>query len=111
MIAAACGFTALAAYKFTDQVEGVVRYSQLDTDGQGATFGDLYRDGKNISGVYNKFDSVYVGVNYYFVDHNAKIMFGYEQAKASQLMSALNGTVGTGKADADIFRLQAQVLF
>ena len=105
------GFTALAAYKFTDQVEGVVRYSQLDTDGQGATFGDLYRDGKNISGVYNKFDSVYVGVNYYFVDHNAKIMFGYEQAKASQLMSALNGTVGTGKADADIFRLQAQVLF
>jgi phosphate-selective porin len=105
------GFTALAAYKFTDQVEGVVRYSQLDTDGQGANFGDLYRDGKNISGVYNKFDSVYVGVNYYFVDHNAKIMFGYEQAKATQLMSALNGTVGTGKADADIFRLQAQVLF
>ena len=105
------GFTALAAYKFTDQVEGVVRYSQLDTDGQGASFGDLYRDGKNISGVYNKFDSIYVGVNYYFVDHNAKIMFGYEQAKANQLMSGLNGTVGTGKADADIFRLQAQVLF
>ena len=50
-------------------------------------------------------------MNYYFVDHNAKIMFGYEQAKANQLMTALNGTVGTGKADADIFRLQAQVLF
>ncbi|GBL24859.1 hypothetical protein EMGBS6_16440 [Opitutia bacterium] len=105
------GYTILAAYKFTDQVEGVVRYSQLDTDGQGATFGGLYRDGSNISGVYNKFDSVYVGVNYYFVDHNAKIMFGYENAKASQLMSGLGGTVGTGKADADIFRLQAQVLF
>ena len=108
------GFTALAAYKFTDQVEGVVRYSQLDTDGQGATFGDLYRDGKNISGVYNKFDSVYVGVNYYFVDHNAKIMFGYEKANASEGMSAA-GTTTTStdgrKADADIFRLQAQVLF
>ena len=105
------GYTLLAAYKLTDQIEGVVRYSQLDTDCQGANFGDLYRDGKNISGVYNKFDSYYVGVNYYFVDHNAKIMFGYENAKATQLMSALNGTVGTGKADADIFRLQAQVLF
>jgi hypothetical protein len=105
------GYTVLAAYKFTDQVEGVVRYSQLDTDGQGATYGGLYRDGSNISGVYNKFDSVYVGVNYYFVDHNAKIMFGYENAKASQLMSAIGGTVGTGKADADIFRVQAQVLF
>ena len=114
------GFTALAAYKFTDQVEGVVRYSQLDTDGQGASFGDLYRDAKNVGGFYNKFDSVYVGVNYYFVDHNAKIMFGYEKAKASQLLgsaasvtgtSVINGLVGTGKADADIFRLQAQVLF
>jgi hypothetical protein len=114
------GFTLLAAYKFTDQVEGVVRYSQLDTDGQGATFGGLYRDASNIASaapgvvgnVYNKFDSVYVGVNYYFVDHNAKIMFGYEKAKADGFMgAALAGTPGSGKADADIFRLQAQVLF
>jgi hypothetical protein len=105
------GYTLLAAYKFTEQVEGVVRYSQLDTDGQGATFGGLYRDGSNVTGVYNKFDSVYFGVNYYFVDHNAKIMLGYENAKASELMSGLGGTIGTGKANADIFRLQAQVLF
>jgi phosphate-selective porin len=105
------GYTILAAYKFTEQVEGVVRYSQLDTDGQGATFGGLYRDGSNVTGVYNKFDSVYIGVNYYFVDHNAKIMLGYEQAKASGLMTGLGATPGAGKADADIFRLQAQVLF
>jgi phosphate-selective porin len=105
------GYTILAAYKFTEQVEGVVRYSQLDTDGQGATFGGLYRDGSNVTGVYNKFDSVYIGVNYYFVDHNAKIMLGYEQAKASGLMTGLGVTPGAGKADADIFRLQAQVLF
>jgi phosphate-selective porin len=106
------GFTVLAAYKFTDQVEGVVRYSQLNTDGAGAQFGDLNRDASNLgTTVYNKFDSVYVGVNYYFVDHNAKIMLGYENAKASERLSALGGTIGSGKADADIFRLQAQVLF
>jgi phosphate-selective porin len=106
------GFTALAAYKFTDQVEGVVRYSQLDTDGQGASFGDLYRDAKNIgSGFYNKFDSVYVGVNYYFVDHNAKIRFGYEKANASEGMATAGAATDNRKADADIFRLQAQVLF
>jgi len=105
------GYTILAAYKFTEQVEGVVRYSQLDTDGAGATFGGLYRDGSNVAGVYNKFDSVYLGVNYYFVDHNAKIMLGYEQAKASGLMTGMGATPGAGKADADIFRLQAQVLF
>jgi phosphate-selective porin len=106
------GFTVLAAYKFTEQLEGVVRYSQLDTDGAGAQFGDLYRDGTNLgTSNYNKFDSVYLGVNYYFVDHNAKIMLGYEKAKASQLLSGFGGTIGTGKADADIFRVQAQVLF
>ncbi len=107
------GYTLLAAYKFTDQVEGVVRYSQLDTDGQGATFGGLYRDATNVAGVFNKFDSVYVGVNYYFVDHNAKIMFGYEKAKATERLTAdaLGGAITNAKADADIFRLQAQVLF
>ena len=106
------GFTALAAYKFTDQIEGVVRYSQLDTDGQGGTFGDLYRDAKNVgSGFYNKFDSVYVGVNYYFVDHNAKVMFGYEKANASEGMGTAGAVTDNRKADADIFRLQAQVLF
>ena len=106
------GYTALAAYKFTDQIEGVIRYSQLDTDGQGATFSGLYRDAAPFGSVYNKFESTYVGVNYYFVDHNAKIMLGYEKAKATELLSAIGGTNTTGgKADADIFRLQAQVLF
>jgi phosphate-selective porin len=116
------GYTALAAYKFTDQIEGVIRYSQLDTDGQGANFSGLYRDAAAFSSsvFYNKFDSIYYGVNYYFVDHNAKIMLGYENAKATERLgstssatgtSALGGVVGSGKADANIFRLQAQVLF
>jgi phosphate-selective porin len=117
------GYTAIVAYKFSDQIEGVVRYSQLDTDGAGAQFGELYRDASANSqygGYYNKFDSYYVGVNYYFVDHNAKIMLGYENANASERLgttaavsgaSTPGGKVGTGKASADIFRLQAQVLF
>jgi hypothetical protein len=116
------GYTAIVAYKFTDQVEGVVRYSKLDTDGAGAGFGGLYRDASNIldttvgtvttsTVVYNKFESTYVGVNYYFVDHNAKIMLGYENAKATGRMASMGATPGAGKADADIFRLQAQVLF
>lgn len=109
------GYTAIVAYKFNDQVEGVVRYSKLDTAGAGAAFGGLYRDASNIvdaaSSVYNKFESTYVGVNYYFVDHNAKIMLGYENAKATGYMTVMGGAVGAGKADADIFRLQAQVLF
>ena len=105
------GYTVLVAYKFTDQIEGVARYSELDTDGAGAGFQGLYRDASNFGDIYNKFQSYYAGVNYYFVDHNAKIMLGYENAKASGLMSALGATPNNGKASADIFRLQAQVLF
>jgi hypothetical protein len=102
------GYNALAAYKFTDQVEAVVRYSQLDTDKGGAAFNSLFSNSGS-SDVYNKFNSVYVGVNYYFVDHNASIMVGYEKAQASDIVTG--GTITSGKADADIFRLQVQVLF
>jgi hypothetical protein len=39
-------------------------------------------------------------------------MLGYEKAKATELLGGIGGTNTTGgKADADIFRLQAQVLF
>lgn len=51
------------------------------------------------------------GSAFNIMDHNAKLMLGYENAKASELMSGIGGTIGTGKANADIFRLQAQVLF
>jgi len=104
------GYNVIVAYKLTDQLEAVVRYSRLETDGHGAGFNGLYRDATTTS-VYNEYDSVYAGLNYYFVDHNAKIGVGYEQANASELMSAMGGTIGTGKAKADIFRVQAQVLF
>ncbi len=104
------GYNVIVAYKLTDQLEGVVRYSELDTDGHGAGFNGLYRDAST-SSVYNKYDSVYVGLNYYFVEHNAKIGIGYEQGNASELMSAMGGTIGTGKAKADIYRVQAQILF
>lgn len=104
------GYNVIVAYKLTDQLEAVARYSALDTDGHGAGFNGLYRDASTTN-VYNKYDSVYLGLNYYFVDHNAKIGFGYEAAKADGLMSALGAAPGAGKAKADIFRVQAQVLF
>jgi hypothetical protein len=104
-------YNVIVAYKLTDQLEAVVRYSRLETDGHGAGFNGLYRDATTTN-IYNEYDSVYVGLNYYFVDHNAKIGVGYEQANASELMSSgLGTTIGTGKAKADIFRVQAQVLF
>jgi len=117
------GYNLILAYKFTDAIEGVVRYSYLDTDGRGIRASDGFRDttminaatGATLSGTYNKASSYYVGVNYYFVDHNAKICFGYEKGQLKDTFSYnADGSITTNsanKADVDAFRLQAQVLF
>ena len=108
------GYNFIVAYKFTDAIEAVARYSVLDTDGRGIKVGDGFRDAQT-GATYNKANSVYLGVNYYFVDHNAKICFGYEKGKLTDSISyQADGSFTTNsanKADADVFRLQAQVLF
>ena len=38
------GYNLILAYKFTDTIEGVVRYSHLDTDGRGIRASDGFRD-------------------------------------------------------------------
>jgi hypothetical protein len=55
-------------------------------------------------------------MNYYFNKNNAKIQLGYEKAKLEGRISGYGATgsatvVTADHADADIFRLQAQVLF
>jgi hypothetical protein len=117
------GYNLIVAYKFTDAIEGVARYSYIDTDGRGIRASDGFRDatmtnaatGAALTGTYNKANSFYVGVNYYFVDHNAKICFGYEKGKLQDTITyQANGSFTTNsanKADVDAFRLQAQVLF
>ena len=108
------GYNFIVAYKITDAIEAVARYSVLDTDGRGIRVGDGFRDAQT-GATYNKANSVYLGVNYYFVDHNAKICFGYEKGKLTDSISyQADGSFTTNsanKADADVFRLQAQVLF
>ena len=64
---------------------------------------------------YDKSSSVFLGLNYYFNKNNAKIQIGYEKAKLEGRISGYTSGVATvvtaDHADADIFRLQAQVLF
>ena len=109
------GYNVIATYKFDDNYEAVVRYSALDTDGRGQKASDGFRDSP-ATATYDKSSSWYVGVNYYINGNNAKVMLGYEKAKLNDQISGYGATTGTatttaGKADADIFRLQAQVLF
>jgi hypothetical protein len=113
------GYNITLAYKLSENLEAVARYSALDTDGRGQQVGDGFRDvvTTGTSGsTYDKSNSIFVGLNYYFNKNNAKIQFGYEKAKLEGRISgyAVDGSstvVDGDHADADIFRVQAQVLF
>jgi hypothetical protein len=114
------GYNVTAVYKLTEKLEAVARYSVLDTDGRGIRVSDGFRDVQNApisSTTYNEADSVFVGLNYYFNKNNAKIQFGYERANLDGRLANWNGTTGAANitdadtAQADIFRVQAQILF
>ena len=111
------GYNITLAYKLSENLEAVVRYSALDTDGRGQRASDGFRDivTTGTSGsTYDKSSSIFVGLNYYFNKNNAKIQLGYEKAKLEdKIGSYVNGVpvIAADHADADIFRLQAQVLF
>ena len=113
------GYNITLAYKLSENLEAVARYSALDTDGRGQQASDGFRDISTTgltAATYDKSNSIFVGLNYYFNKNNAKIQLGYEKAKLEGRISGYAGdgtatVVGADHADADIFRLQAQVLF
>ena len=112
------GYNLTLAYKLSENLEAVARYSALDTDGRGQRVSDGFRDVQNApisSTQYDKSHSIFLGLNYYFNKNNAKIQFGYEKAKLEGRITGYSSGVATvvaaDHADADIFRLQAQVLF
>ena len=137
------GYNATVAYKMSDNWEGVARYTALDTDGRGQKIGDGVRDfvKQTAAGApnyalpftdakFNKSDSVFLGLNYYFTlsaagapvhGPNAKIQFGYEMANftgGKVTNSALNnplvganGLATVTDAQVNTIRAQFQVAF
>jgi len=98
------GYNLTAVLKASEKLEYVIRYSALDTDGRGVRVSDGLRNVNGPSTNFNEMDSLYVGVNYYFIGDNAKIQAGYEAAQ----FETANGAT---KGKADVFRVQVQVLF
>jgi hypothetical protein len=120
------GYNAMVVYKINDNWEGVVRYTNLDTDKRGQKISDGERgfgaSFGNAGSLYDKSDAIYLGVNYYFNlealgqqvnGYNAKIQFGIERAKFDGVITqAATSTVDyTKSATVDAIRLQAQVAF
>jgi hypothetical protein len=122
------GYNATVAYKINDNWEGVVRYTNLNTDKRGQKISDGERDFNKVGGnsdyVYNTSNSWYAGLNYYFTipvagaaavnGPNAKIQFGFERAKFDQIVTLVStgiNTTAAGSAQVDSVRLQAQIAF
>jgi hypothetical protein len=120
------GYDLTLAYDFTQNWQGVIRYTNLDSNGRGQQIGDGERDFASVGGLggttFNKSDSYYIGVNYFFTVNalgkevagtNAKIQLGYEMATFKDTLTTA-GLVTTGAGDrakVNTIRLQAQVAF
>jgi hypothetical protein len=130
------GYNITGLLKASEKLEFVARYAALDTDGRGVSAGDGLRNigttgTHNLN--YNEADSIYLGVNYYFNKNNAKIQVGYEIASLTDALSTSTNTTSTSipsgtvdqqvirvqdarsysnsSADANVFRVQVQILF
>jgi phosphate-selective porin len=110
------GFWIQPSYYIIPKVlEGVVRYSAVNSDDRGVALSDGIR-GATSGGTMNKMNEWYVGGNWYIEGNDVKLQLGYihGQSKGALLPTTPNGVVATGaavKASTDGIRTQVQVNF
>ena len=93
------------SYKFTSKLEGVVRYSFVDSDGRGVSISDGTRSAPG-GGTMNKMSEWYVGGTYYIKGNDVKFQLGYIHAESKDTV-----TGGHAEAKTDGVRSQMQVNF
>jgi len=96
-------------------LEGVVRYSAVDSSNRGVALSDGIR-GATSGGTMDKMDELYVGGNWYIEGNDVKLQFGYihGESKGAIAPTTATGVVANGtaiKATTDGFRSQVQVNF
>ena len=98
-------YTIQPAYKFTDTIEGVVRYSNVDSGHRGVNISDGIRSAPS-GGTMNKMEEWYAGFSYYFRGNDVKWQLGYIYGKSNDTV-----TGGTAGAKTSGVRSQMQVNF
>ncbi len=102
-------------YLIPKVLEGVARYSYVNSDNRGVALSDGIR-GATSGGTMNKMSELYVGGNWYIEGNDVKLQLGYihGEGKDAILPAAANGVIATGaaiKASTDGVRSQIQVNF
>jgi hypothetical protein len=93
------------AYKFTDTIEGVVRYSNVDSGHRGVNISDGIRSAPS-GGTMDKMEEWYAGFSYYFRGNDVKWQLGYIYGKSNDTV-----TGGAAGAKTQGVRSQMQVNF
>lgn len=99
------GFYVQPAYKFTEKIEGVIRYSYVDSDGRGIQTSDGIRSAPS-GGTMDKMSEWFFGGNYYIRGNDVKLQVGYIHGESKDTV-----TGGSAKATVDGVRSQLQVNF
>jgi phosphate-selective porin len=99
------GYWIQPAYKLTPQLEAVVNYSYLNSDGRGVALSDVIRSAPS-GGTMNTSSEWYLGLNYYFKGNDVKLQAGYITGESNDTI-----THGFAHAETNGFRSQMQVNF
>jgi len=100
------GFWIQPAYKFTPELQGVVRYSYIDTDHRGIDVADGTRSAPS-GGTMDKMSEWYFGGNWYIRGNDLKLQAGYIHAESKDSVTGAGGP----KAKVDGIRSQLQLNF
>jgi hypothetical protein len=100
------GFYIQPSFKFTPELEGVIRYSYVDSDGRGVSLSDGVRPAPS-GGTMDKMSELYLGGNWYIKGDDVKLQAGYIYAKSEDTVAGASGP----KATASGVRAQMQVQF
>lgn len=95
------GFVFQPGLYLLDNVEAVLRFAWLDSDGRGATLADVVRSAPS-GGVMNEVIEWYAGVNWYVRGNDLKYQLGLVQAKSS-------GVINSGAPEATTFGVRSQL--
>ena len=102
-------------YVIPKVLEGVVRYSYVNSDDRGVAISDGIR-GATSGGTFDKLNELYIGGNWYIDGNDVKLQFGYIHGESKDALqpAAAGGSIAVGaaiKASTDGFRSQMQINF
>jgi phosphate-selective porin len=109
------GFNLQPAFFLTDKLEAVLSYSWIDSDGVGIDPSDVTRRVNDNSGLWDKYQSIYLGGNWYIRGNDLKLSAGYEYAEGRDILESKVHGSALAAEDNDIsingVRTRMQLMF